>query len=1077
MKDLLLHPAFQETLMAIAKEEKRNISEIKKEAGTYLKELYTKQQALSQVIFVQAIDYLLSRGYDKHIDVHPEELKKLSRLMLRHPIAFVMTHKTYFDMGILAHVLHQHGLPASYIFGGINLKFSGFAQIAKQTGVIFIRRSFKDNKVYKASLRHYISSLLNDKSSFMWAIEGTRSRTGKLVWPQMGILKYIMEAEEVSREEVKYVPVSIVYDLIPDVKDMTLEAKGVDKQAENFRWMVEYLRKMGSNLGRIAIRIGDPVDLRASYRARLPEATKALGPGKQKVSRLAFELVHRINQITPVTTTSLICVILLSKFSAGKKELEQLIYLLMEYIEKNQPHALIDRGKVIGESVQTALNLLLQQGLIHLNEQGIMPEYRIAKEHYLQSTYYANMAIHHLYQRAFIELCFLHVMQEKKKNRELAFWKKMMEIRDLFKFEFFYSAKAMFSEEIERNLSILHESWRDHFFKRKTDLMKVLQKRELLLAPVVLSMYVDAYQVVGQALKKWDTSKDFEEKAFIDLCISLGEEMDWNGEIRRQETASKPFLINGIRLAKNRGLIPTAEDDKVALIDAFLEEMNALARDLTSLQDITLHKSTQHEEVPMEYNFVPGSKTEAIVSEIIEGENGPQVGAFFDLDRTLIRSYSATEFMKSRIFSGKMTPQEIVGQFAGIIIYATGNKNFSGLMSVSTQGLKGIPEQTFVEMGEEIYLERLSRSIYPEARALVTAHLEKGHTVAIISAATPYQVNPIARDLGIDHVMCTRMEVHDGRFTGKVVHPTCWGQGKAHYARVLAEDQGVDLDKSYFYTDAIDDLPLLEIVGNPRPMNPDADLAKLAFKEGWPVYRFNTNAKVGTSNIVRTVMAAGSMIPVILTGIAKTVSTLSSTEGINAMIAAFGDVTTAIAGIELAIKGEENLHIRPAVYLMNHQSSVDALIAAKLMRKDLVGVAKKEVKSYPLIGQAMAASGMIFLDRENKEKAIESLNTAVDVLHSGKAIMIMPEGTRSKDYTLGKFKKGAFHIAMAAKVPLVPIVVYNAHDVMPKGAMFMKSGVVQVEVLSPISTDDWTKETLNEHVEEIRQLFLDKLGQ
>ena len=105
--------------------------------------------------------------------------------------------------------------------------------LTNNNGVIFIRRSFKDNEIYKATLRHFIASLVNDNAHFMWAIEGTRSRTGKLVWPKVGILKYIKEAEEQSSQEVKYVPVSIVYDLIPDVKDITLQWRRNKKTPES----------------------------------------------------------------------------------------------------------------------------------------------------------------------------------------------------------------------------------------------------------------------------------------------------------------------------------------------------------------------------------------------------------------------------------------------------------------------------------------------------------------------------------------------------------------------------------------------------------------------------------------------------------------------------------------------------------------------------------------------------------------------------------------------------------------------------------------------------------------------------
>ena len=94
--------------------------------------------------------------------------------MRKHPIAFVMTHKTYIDMFVLAVVLWRHGLPLPYTFAGINMAFFGLGQVGRQIGSIFIRRSFKDNEVYKATLRHFIATLVNQNQDFMWALEGTR---------------------------------------------------------------------------------------------------------------------------------------------------------------------------------------------------------------------------------------------------------------------------------------------------------------------------------------------------------------------------------------------------------------------------------------------------------------------------------------------------------------------------------------------------------------------------------------------------------------------------------------------------------------------------------------------------------------------------------------------------------------------------------------------------------------------------------------------------------------------------------------------------------------------------------------
>lgn len=1081
MDGLFNDAAFQKKLIDIAEKLGEPYDQVQKEAAECLKELQTVHQPLANIMGLQISQYILSRAYKKTIDVNPAEVKELTKLARRFPIAFVMTHKTYLDMFVLAITLARHGIPFPYTFAGINMDFLGFGQIARQNGVIFIRRSFKDDLIYKAALRHFIASLVKEGGHFMWAIEGTRSRTGKLVWPKVGILKYIREAEEESGKEVKYVPVSIVYDLIPDVKDMTLEGRGKNKSPESLKWFIDYIRKMDGSFGKISIRFGEPVEINAENSVAIITEGKQPEVHTGKLSRFALELVHRINQITPVTTASLICISLLSKFSLNKNTIERDVIDLMQLIEQTKPDALVDRGQPTSKSVQSALNILERANLILKHGETLDAKYVLNSDSYLQATYYANMSVHHLYHRAFIEIALLRSATVQEEFRQESFWSTIMELRSLFKFEFFYSRKAQFSDEIEANLDLLDPNWPELVKAPKHEKLAFIKKEEVIVAPVVLHSYIEAYRVVAYALKNWKPSRPFEDEAFMKECMFLSEEMHWQGRIQRVDSISKPFLQNGLRLVRNLDLIPSAKDEKQEEIEAFQEKLLGIAKHINDLQHIILSKpvnETAVSVIPIEREIVPGSKTEVLTNSIMAGEMGPQVGAFFDLDRTLIKNFSAKEFFQTRLLSGKMTAREIVAQFAGVIVYAMGQGNFAGLAAVGAQGVKGVKEELFIEVGEEVYLKHLADEIYPESRALVKAHLAMGHTVAIISAATPYQVDPVARDLDIHHVMCTRMEVEKGKFTGNIIEPACWGEGKAHAAESLAKDFNLDLSKSYFYTDSAADAPLLEIVGNPRPINPDTKLSALAFKNNWPVYRFNDEARPGLVNFVRTGAALGSLIPAVISGVTKGAFSLSWQDGVNSLMASVGDFVVKAAGIEMVVKGEEHLWSkRPAVFIFNHQSSADLFIVSKLIRKDATGIAKKELKNMPIIGQLMAASGVIFIDRKNREKAIEAMKPAVDALKGGTSIIIFPEGTRSRDYRLGPFKKGAFHLAMQAGVPIVPVVIRNAHDAMPRGTNVLRSVAIEVVAFPPISTKRWKKEKLNEHIAKVRSIYLKELGQ
>ena len=815
VQQILNDDKFQKQLSTLTVEHDLNLVDVRKEAEEYLKELFTVQDPIMQSIGVHMAQYILNRAYDKTIDVVEEEVKALAKLMRKHPVAFVMTHKTYIDMFVLGVVLARFGLPIPFIFSGINMSFLGVGELGRKSGAIFIRRSFKDNIVYKACLKHFMGYLLDQKSHFMWAIEGTRSRTGKLVWPKMGILKYIHESSTYAKTSVKYVPVSIVYDLIPDVEDMTKEGRGQLKNQENIFWFLNYVRKMNKDYGRISIRFGEPTEMSESSDADIQIVNQHRE--STEISKFAFEIVHDINQVTPVTTASLICASLLSSFALKKKEVELAVLELMSLIENRKPNALVERGVSISQTVQSSINLLSQNGIIRQLGEGIEARYSLIPENFLTATYYANMAVHHLYHRAFIELAIVRVSSDKSESKILDFWSEIMYLRDLFKFEFFYSQKATFSDEIETDLKHLNAFWQDALVKNERNPLELLKDQNIIISQVVLSTYIEAYKVVAYALKRTEKNRNYSEKQLLTLCLFVGEEMHWKGRIHRVDSVSQPFILNGIRLARNKDLIPNEKNRKIGKLDQWIKDLDELLDRIKLLQDYHVNKPKSKFKFPIKEIKVPGNRISQLTKKIFEGEKGAHIGAFFDLDQTLISEFSAKEFFTSRVKSGKMTPKELVAQFGGAFTYALGNKDFAGLAAISAKGIKGISEQNFIDLGEEVYLKHLSKSIYPESRALVEAHAAMGHTVAIISAATPYQVNPIARDLGIDHIKCTELELKNGKFTGHIVEPACWGQGKSDAAHSLVEQFDLDLKKSHFYTDSISDLPLMEIVGHPHP--------------------------------------------------------------------------------------------------------------------------------------------------------------------------------------------------------------------------------------------------------------------
>jgi putative phosphoserine phosphatase/1-acylglycerol-3-phosphate O-acyltransferase len=218
--------------------------------------------------------------------------------------------------------------------------------------------------------------------------------------------------------------------------------------------------------------------------------------------------------------------------------------------------------------------------------------------------------------------------------------------------------------------------------------------------------------------------------------------------------------------------------------------------------------------------------------------SGPRIGAFFDMDKTLISENSGSLYMRYRYQRGEISGLDLLKGIGAYIQYKLGildirNWTVNMMVQFRGQGEKEL-EQEAIEWVEEM----VDDTIYPEAERLVREHADAGHVVAIVSGATRFVVRPIAARLGIDHLLYTRLEVEDGRFTGRVIEPICFEEGKIYWLQQFVEEQGIDLAKSYFYTDSVTDLPVMDIVGHPVATNPDPFLYRTAVRRRWPVRFF-----------------------------------------------------------------------------------------------------------------------------------------------------------------------------------------------------------------------------------------------
>jgi putative phosphoserine phosphatase/1-acylglycerol-3-phosphate O-acyltransferase len=464
-----------------------------------------------------------------------------------------------------------------------------------------------------------------------------------------------------------------------------------------------------------------------------------------------------------------------------------------------------------------------------------------------------------------------------------------------------------------------------------------------------------------------------------------------------------------------------------------------------------------------------------LLDEIAAAPHGPRTVAFFDMDGTLVSGFTAFAFALERM---KKPAASDIGVGAVALRYQLGRAEFVELLEASTRALAGTSVDEVSAVAESVYRNQIASWVYPEARTIIANHRARGHRVVLVSAANDFQVRHVAEDLDVDHVICNHMEIDDGLVTGDVAQPVVYGPGKATAAFEYVETHGLDLANAFFYTDGYEDLPLLEAVGHPQPLNPDRKLAKVAKSRGWTEASFDSRGRPTRAQVVRTVLAQSSVIPAATAGLLTGFLNGSKRLGVNLTMSTWGDYATSLAGVRMDIRGEEHLWAhRPCMFMFNHQSNFDGIVLMKLLRRDVTAIAKAELKHMPIIGPIFSLGDVVFIDRADSEGAIDALKHATTTLENGLSIAIAPEGTRQRTPALGTFKKGGFHLAVAAQVPIVPIVIHNSLDVQPRGTLVMRPATVRVDVLPAIPTEGLGPEHVPELVDEVRSHFLSALGQ
>lgn len=467
------------------------------------------------------------------------------------------------------------------------------------------------------------------------------------------------------------------------------------------------------------------------------------------------------------------------------------------------------------------------------------------------------------------------------------------------------------------------------------------------------------------------------------------------------------------------------------------------------------------------------------LQRVADGPPGPKVGAFFDFDGTLIDGYSAAALYSHRLRNFDLGPVELATTARAMVSGPLDEAAFERLVRQGIAGWAGLPVEDLDELGERLFQQSVAGALFHDAWRLVKAHQRHGHTVVIATSATRFQVAPLAREFGIEHVLCTELAVEGGLLTGELAGRTLWGPGKAAAVDAFAQRSGISIESSYAYANGDEDIPFLSLVGFPSAVNPQRELQAHAAREGWPALAIRRGPhRLDPTPALRTAAMYGSLVGAGAAGVAIGLLTGRRRRGIDLATSLFAQVGAAVGDIEVVIDGEQHLWShRPAVFLINHQSSlIDLLVTTTALRGGFTAMAKKEAGEIPLFGALLKLADFAFIDRADGAQAKDAMNSGRQRLAAGTSIVVAPEGTRSYSPQVGRFKKGAFHLAMQAEVPIVPIVIRNAGELMWRNARTARAGKVEVVVHEPILTTGWTKADLDAAVESVQSLYEETLA-
>lgn len=349
------------------------------------------------------------------------------------------------------------------------------------------------------------------------------------------------------------------------------EQRGETKEKESLAWAVKFITGLRRRHGSIHIRFGEP--LRVSSRIGKDDDLES-EEGRLALPKVAFEVSTRINDVTPITSTSLVTMALLASGDRGftAEETIEILEPYLEFVEERDLPTTFDHRFASKEAVEVALEALQENGVLSRTDGLTATVYSIGREHELEAAYYRNTIIHFFVNISITELAMAIGVLSQKPMDEESIVARAVELRDLFKFEFFFNPTKVFEDEIREEIS----RYRIGDEAPGDSVLVDIEAMTPAKSPVVLRPFLEAYYVVASALATFG-GDPVDESSLSNASLAMGRQLSAQGTIRNREAVSTTLFSSAVELVGNRGLLDGSAEDREAFRSEVEEALFAVS--------------------------------------------------------------------------------------------------------------------------------------------------------------------------------------------------------------------------------------------------------------------------------------------------------------------------------------------------------------------------------------------------------------------------------------------------------------------------------------------------------------------